>query len=225
VLVAAAAALLGVLGLTAVLALRQRPPIVPLQGSVDVLLWPERDRARRNLRLQDAGALPLRPGDGFAVEAELNRPAYLYVLWIDTDGQVQPVYPWRPGHWEGRPAGEHPAARLRRPEALDEFFPIEAGTPGMHTLVLLARETPLPPDVDLRAELGDLGRQTAQDVRAAVWFENGEVVRHERERGPVFFDARKADDPVLRAQQRLQELQERYGFTYTRAVSFADRGQ
>jgi hypothetical protein len=43
--------------------------------------------------------------------------------------------------------------------------------------------------------------------------------------GPVFFDARKADDPVLRAHQRLRELQERHGFSYTRAVSFADRGQ
>jgi hypothetical protein len=222
---AATVVLLGVLGLAAVLTWQHRPAAVPLTGFIDVLLWPERDRSRRNLRLQEAGALPLRPGDEFAVEAELNRPAYLYVLWIDTDGQVQPVYPWKPGHWEERPAVEQPVARLRRPEALDEFYPIEAGTPGMHTLVLLARETPLPPDVDLPAELGDLGRQTAQDIRAAVWFENGEVVRHDRERGPVFFDAHKADDPVLRAQQRLRYLQQRHGFTYTRAVGFADRGQ
>jgi hypothetical protein len=220
-----AAVLLGVLGLAAALTWRHRAAAVPLDGSIDVLLWPERDLGRRNLRLQDAGALPLRPGDAFAVEAELNRPAYLYVLWIDTDGQVQPVYPWRPGRWEERPAGEQPVARLRRPEALDDFFPIEAGTPGMHTLVLLAREAPLPADVDLRAELGDLGRQTAQDVRAAVWFKNGEVVRHGRERGPAFSDAHNTDDPVLRAQQRLRELQRRHDFIYMWAVSFADRGQ
>jgi hypothetical protein len=41
----------------------------------------------------------------------------------------------------------------------------------------------------------------------------------------VFFDGHKADDPVPRAQQRLRELQQRHGFTYTRAVSFADRGR
>ena len=40
-------------------------------------------------------------------------------------------------------------------------------------------------------------------MRATVWFENGAVARHGRERGPVFFDAYRADDPVLRAQQRL----------------------
>jgi hypothetical protein len=62
-------------------------------------------------------------------------------------------------------------------------------------------------------------------MRAAVWFENGAVVRPERERGPGFFDAHKADDPELRAQERLRELQQRHGFTSTRAVSFADRGR
>jgi serine/threonine protein kinase len=222
---AAAAALLVVLGLATLLAGRQRAPAGPLQGSIDVLVHSDNDPARRNVRLHDAGALPLRPGDAIAIEAELSRPAYLYVLWIDTDGQVQPVYPWKPGHWEVRPAVEQRVARLRRPEALDDFYPIQMGTPGMHTLALLARETPLPVGVDLRAELGDLGRQTEQDLRAAVWFENGAVVRHEQERGPVFFDARRADDPVLRAQQRLRELQQRHGFRYTCAVSLADRGK
>ncbi len=206
---------------------RSIPPVSAgaWKGSLDVVLWNQQDRARRSLRLNDPGTLPLRPGDEIAVEARLNRPAYLYVLWIDTDGRVQPVYPWRPGHWEDRPSQEAPLDRLRRPEALDEFFAVEPGTAGMQTLVLLARQTPLPSAVDLRAELGPLPRQTEQDLRAAVWFENGVAVQDETGRRALRFDVKKVEDPVLVAQQRLRELQRRCGFALTRAVSFADRGR
>jgi hypothetical protein len=41
----------------------------------------------------------------------------------------------------------------------------------------------------VEGEVGALSRQTEQDLRAAVWFENGAVVRHQRERGPGFFDS------------------------------------
>jgi tetratricopeptide (TPR) repeat protein len=134
------------------------------------------------------------PGDEFCIEAELNRPAYLYVLWIDTDGQVLPVYPWRPGHWEDRPPAERPVARLRRPEALDEFYKVLKGTPGMETLVLLARETPLPREADLRAELGQLPRPAVQELRATVWFEKGAPVRNRRGRDGRFERRCRAGD-------------------------------
>jgi hypothetical protein len=195
----------------------------PLKGSIDVLISEEDNPDRQNLRLNDVGALPLRPEDRFYVEAKLNRPAYLYVLWIDTDGDVHPLYPWKPDDWKGRPARERPVRRLRRPEALDDCYEVPKGTPGMETLVLLARETPLPPGVDLEAELGKLPKQTAQGRRATVWFENGEEVRDE----PAYrgrFDIKRRHDPVLLTQERIRTRLQRY-FTYTRAVSFANRGQ
>jgi serine/threonine protein kinase len=199
-------------------------PMAPPKGSLDVLLYQPDNPRRQNLWLDDVGALPLRPGDEFCIEAELNRPAYLYVLWIDTDGQVLPVFPWRPGHWEKRPEVERPVARLRRPEALDQFYKVPKGTPGMETLVLLARETPLPRDLDLRAELGVLPRPAAQELLATAWFENGEPVRNRRGRTGMF-DVTQRDDPVLQTQQRIKaRLLERH-FSYSLAVSFANRGQ
>jgi hypothetical protein len=194
-----------------------------LKGSLDILIYDPADRRRQNLFLDDPGAMPLRPGDEFCIEAELNRPAYLYVLWIDTDGQVLPVYPWRPSHWEDRPAEERPVARLRRPEPLDEFYKVSKGTPGMETLVLLARETPLPRDVDLRAELGELPRPAVQELRATAWFENGAPVRNRRGR-EGFFDVTRRQDPVLLTQQRIREKL-KDPFSYMLAVSFANQGK
>ena len=115
--------------------------------------------------------------------------------------------------------------KLRRPEALDEFYRLPADTPGMVTLVLLARETRLPADVDLRAELGELRPQKEQDLRATVWFENGEAVQDEPGRRAMRFDVTQRDDPVLAAQERIRSRLLGRHFAYARAVSFACQGK
>lgn len=198
------------------------PPPTPASwhGAIDVVIH---DPVRGDLNLLDPDVVPLRPGDQFAVEAELDRPVYCYVLWIDADGTVDPVYPWKPGHWDDRPAEEEPVRRLRRPAGLDAFYSIKPSSPGMETLVLLVRDTPLPRDKDLKAELGQIPPQTAQTLRATVWFENGQVVRGEAGRASNW-DEQRIDDP-LRATQ--EQIRSRLGalFPYTRTVSFADRGK
>ncbi len=198
--------------------------LAPLKGSIDVRVFGKDDPQRQNLFLDDPGAVPLRPGDEFCIEAKLNRPAYAYVLWIDTEGEVVPVYPWKPKHWEDRPADEHAVHQLRVPEALDRYYSIKAGTPGMDTLVLLARDEPLPPNVDLRGELGALPQPKAQGFRATAWFENGVPVKNERGRAGNF-DERQRDDPVLQTQERIRERLVGKHFSYVLAVSFADRGK
>jgi hypothetical protein len=221
-----AAVVLAVLGLgvTAWRLHQPAPPLAPPKGYVDVRIYEEKNPHRQNLYLNDTGALPLKAGDQFCIEAELNRPACLYVLWIDPDGDVHPAYPWEPEEWHKRPAVERPVARLRCHEALDAFYKLPQGRPGMHTLVLLARDTPLEPGVDLQAELGKLPPQEEKDLRATVWFENGTVVKGEANRQSRFFDAQKSNDPVLQTQQRLRERLQPY-FTYSRAVSFAYQGK
>jgi hypothetical protein len=136
---------------------------------------------------------------------------------------VQPVYPWSPGDWEKRPEEEHPVTRLRRPEGPDEFYHMKEGRAGMETLVLLARQTPLPRSVDLRKELGELTPPRAQELTATAWFENGEPIRNRRERAGRF-DVTRRDDPVFRTQQQIMEKLQRH-FAYTLAVSFANKGQ
>jgi tRNA A-37 threonylcarbamoyl transferase component Bud32 len=198
-------------------------PVAPLKGDIDVLVWKGGNARLPGLRLGDVGALPLTARDEFAVEVEMERPAYVYVVWIDADGEVLPVYPWQAGHWESPRGQERPIKSLRRPEALNHLYPVPE-EPGMETLVLLARETPLPADVDLQAEVGKFDKQTAQDIRACVWFENGKEVKDRPGRGAGRFDEKKIHDPVMEAQQRIKEKLQRH-FSYTRAVSFANQGK
>jgi predicted Ser/Thr protein kinase len=198
--------------------------LAPLQGWVDVRIWEPRSERRQNLGLRDEAALPLRLNDQIRVEARVNRRAYLYVVWIDAEGKALPVYPWSLGHWEERPADEKPVDHLSLPANPTESWPVESATAGMETLLLLAREEPLPRTVDLQGLLSGLPPQTMQSARAAVWFENGEVVQHEATRAPNFFNVKKIDDPVLRAQHYLHKTLGPY-CAYSRAVSFAYEGK
>ena len=61
----------------------------PLSGAVNVWIWDPGDPARHRLTLTDPGAMPLRAGDRIRVEARVNRPAHLYLVWIDADGVPQ----------------------------------------------------------------------------------------------------------------------------------------
>jgi hypothetical protein len=158
------------------------------------------------------------------IEAAIDPPAYLYVIMIDTEGKAAPLYPWQPGRWAERPAAEQPRGRLSLPAEPDAGWEVAAGPAGMETLLLLARPTPLPPGEDLAALLAGLPPQKEQGLRAAVWFESGEVVRGEADRVFTSFDPKQIDDPVLRTQALLQGRLKPL-FPYTRAVSYANQGK
>jgi serine/threonine protein kinase len=200
------------------------PSLPELKGYLDVRIREEGNANRQNLRLSQKEALPVKVGDWIRFEAQLNRPAYLYLVSIDTQGKAQPAYPWKAGNWQERPADEKARARLSVPEAPDEWGQVTAGPPGMETLMLLARDDRLPVDVPMATLFAGLPTPTLQHPRAAVWFENGAVVRDEVDRAVSFFETKRSDDPVLRTQALLRERLQPY-FRYTRAVSFANQGK
>jgi predicted Ser/Thr protein kinase len=204
------------------------PPDHPLlyHGALSVRVWDPAHPARRQLRLNQPGALPLRAGDQVRVEAEVDPPAYLYVVVIDPAGLAKPLYPWKPGEWNSRPADEKPRETLSLPEAADEEWRVTPGPAGMETLLLLARPKPLTAaeEAELKAAVTGLGPQAAQGPRSVVWFENGEEVKNDEAERASDFDAAKVDDPVLRTQTHLREKLRRL-FPYTRAVSYANAGK
>ncbi|HUT13598.1 MAG TPA: protein kinase [Thermoguttaceae bacterium] len=191
----------------------------PITGTIDVKVRNPDNPQRRDLSLAEAGALPLISGDHIRVEASVSQPSYLYVVWISPEGEATPVYPWAPGEWDSRPEHEQPISSISLPEGLNTGWPMQ-GPAGMETLVLLARGTPLPHDIELRELFAGFPVQEIQDPRAIVWLDKGEVV-DTVEREPQFFNPQEIDDPVLTTQRLLSE---RLGphFQLIRAVSFAN---
>jgi serine/threonine protein kinase len=228
VLLSGAAVLLVGLGL--LLWPRSRPPQPepgpPFKGWIDVRVWEKGNPRRQGLGLHQDGALPLKAGDLIHIDATLNQPGYLYVVWIDTEGQAALIPPPHDGDWRLRPQEEKPLARLSLPEAADEYVRLGEGPTGMQSLLLLVRDEPLPAGVPLRSLFADLPRQAAPTLRAAAWFENGELAKGEPDRSssPDFTKRTKINDPVLQTQALLQTKLKEW-FAYTRAVSFAYEGK
>jgi hypothetical protein len=243
----AASALVAALALLVYLALRPGPPatpetvpitpsaVPPLRGWIDVRVWKRAGHTGPDHflpgRFLGEGVLPLQGGDEVRVEAQLNRPAYLYVVWIDSLGEPQPIYPWKTGpkvpkdQWWTLPPVEHKVDRLSLPDTPGARWAMKREDPrGMETLLLLARATPWPRDVDLWVLLADLPPAEVQHPEAAVWFCNWQVVFDEPGRGPNLFDVQRPHDPVIQTQEILRRRLGQY-CAYSRAVSFANAGR
>jgi hypothetical protein len=204
----------------------------PLNGDLDVVVARGPKGRQRYLRLNDPDALPLRPGEDYVrLEAKLNRTAFLYLVWADTEGKASLLYPWDDSS-NRRPAREEKVQQLFWPSSTTAAK-LGGGPPGTESLLLLARDQQLPSDVDVVGLFAGLPRQKSLHAREAAWFENGALVRGEPERAAVGFDGDRGrpiaadqvpvDDPVLQTQAllrtRLRDL-----FPYSRAVCFSNRG-
>jgi hypothetical protein len=179
----------------------QPPPVAPLTAKVDVRVWKKADDAK-GLTLESEGALPLRAGYWMRVEAQSNRPAYLYVIYLDARGEASPLSPWRKYDWDNRPA-EEKRTRLHLPEdPRKDAAPLEAGPSGVEAVLLLARDEPLD-----GAEVGRLRGLFANKppaalfdpLRGAVWLGREERFGDDRDRGrPNFDQSGSVADPVQR---------------------------
>jgi hypothetical protein len=191
----------------------------PLKGYLDVRVTEEGNPRREGLLLHQPGALPLRPGDVMDYEVKVNRPAYLYLVYLDSKGGATPLFPWKNYDWKQRPKEE------RRSQLFDKG-PLAPSPAGIEALLLLVREEPLPGDVDMPKLFAGLPQQQGlPDQRARAWFENGELVRHDPDRGPpvLIGQGDPREDVVLQTQALLRDRL-RPLFPYTRAVCFAFQG-
>jgi len=199
----------------------------PLHGKITLWVDERGNARRRGLRLHQPGAVPVKPGDEVRVEAGVNRPAYLYLFWIGSDGKVGPIYPWAHGDWERRPAQEDKTDRLDLPPKTDKTWEIPPGDPGLEAVVLLAREeSPLPRrrDADLTKLLAGLPANRRTTFNTAVWIENGrEVTLDSHNRTAPTSKTRKSDDPVLRFRRLLLDKVQPLG-DYSQAVLFPNQG-
>jgi hypothetical protein len=199
----------------------------PLRGVLQLRVDDPSKSHRRDLRLDQPGVLPLKAGDRFRIEVQISRPAYLYLLWVGSDSKLAPIYPWRPGHWDERPAGEPKLDHLNLPARADKAWEIPAGRPGIETLLLLVREeSPLPrKDEETLAGLLSRGRApTEVPIKEAVWLENGrEIAIDLRDRAVPSTKTRKSDDPILAIRRLFSEKVQPLG-DYYQAIVFPSEG-
>jgi hypothetical protein len=199
-------------------------PPAPLSGELTVRVWSPAGGIKRGWKVDDPGALPVLAGERVHLEAHLSRPAYAYLLWLDGQGQVASLYPWRDRGFGSRLAREPAITVLHSPAELDRGWPME-GQGGLETALLLVRPTPLPPATDLAALIGRLPPAPLRDPRevAVRGFDPGQptdaINRSEHRRG-LGAEADRVDDPLLEVMEKL-----RPHFDVIRAVSFAYRGE
>jgi serine/threonine protein kinase len=198
------------------------PPQRPLSGDLDVLLWSPDNREHVRQSIRDPGALPLKTDDRVRVEAQLNQAAYIYLIWIAADGQVSPIYPWRPNDWSKFAIDERPMAGvslpLNEPNGGWRIF----GGPGMETILLLACREPIPQNFDLKSLLAGLPRLTFQDQHPLVAFDLGQSFV-DSTRGADFSDSAPLNDSLSKMQKLLADRLGRQ-FPLIRGVSFANKG-
>jgi hypothetical protein len=160
-------------------------------------------------------------------EVRLNRPAFLYLVWIDTEGRAPPLHPWKDNNWQKRPAHEEARDRLSVPPGDENMTQLGACPPGVETILLLARDEPLTTEeyATLVEMLGKPQlRRPPSDLHVAVWLENGERTEDERDRGPpVARLAESSADPELQTKGLMRGL--RGMFAYSRALCFGNEGK
>lgn len=190
----------------------------PLTGNLNVRIWSADGKAKSGLTITDPGALPVRNGDQVHLEASLNRPAYLYLLWIDSEGKVTRL--------DDVTAGATPRNELHSPAQLGQGWEM-IGAPGLETIVLLAAEKPLAANDDLAILIGtlpptgpsagdgfvafDIEGQPLAGLSSCVKVTGG---GESRGLGAI----KTINDPVVQSLERLRER-----FDLVKAVRFAHR--
>ncbi len=197
----------------------QETPVVPNPGSppiqqtryrgeVHVRIERQTADGTRLLDLTDPRALPMRRTDKFRIEAKVEPAAYLYAIWVDPGKDVTPLYPWDPRvGWGSRPAREQPSTDVSLPANAGDRYTAQEAKPGVATIVLLARATPLKEaDEEIRGwfeALPELPLRPGGE-RGVVWFDDYVAVIGDGTRAGTL-KVEKSGDPFAAWQGQLQQ--------------------
>jgi hypothetical protein len=220
-----AAVLIGVVAVVLFFVWKSRTPA--LDGELVVRITAA-DRNLGGVAVNEPGVVPVRAGESMAVEARFSEPAYCYLLWLDSQGRAVPLYPWNNDETEVQDANAPPPARgptkvVFSPMTITIGWKFGAHG-GLETVLLLARRTPLPPDVKLGDLLGALppARMRAREEVVSLRFDQGQAAASTplaQNRGDEA-EARESDRPLV---ERMDKL--RAHFEVIRALRFAHEGE
>ncbi len=91
-----------------------------------------------------------------SIDVDLKEPAFIYLVWINSEGQILPLYPWNNETLEVKDLNQPPPVR----RATNRIFSPLLGRswtfgdkPGAEMVILLARRTALPENINIAALL------------------------------------------------------------------------
>jgi serine/threonine protein kinase len=146
----------------------------------------------------------LRKNDLVRMEASASRPAYLYLVYQQSDGKFLPMYPWQEYDWLKR-GDEKPRNSLNLPE--NGFVPLDESPTGTEAILLLARDRPLDAEENLalmQAFKECEGNDAAPPLHGAARIDNDGVVKfvgeadHALRGKPNFAKPQEINDSVQR---------------------------
>jgi hypothetical protein len=110
--------------------------------SLQVEAWNEAKNEFESIHHQDV--LPLRVDSKIRVKLQSATPRYVNLFWIDGQGKLIPLYPWKPGEWNQLP-NNSPALSIELPEPTPEkpnpTWPLEGQ--GVETVFAFTSDKPL----------------------------------------------------------------------------------
>ncbi len=128
-----------------------REPIAPpkrsaLEGKLNVAIGKMSGKTRKMVPIEDPDALPVKAGDMMYLQAEYAEPAHTFIIWLDANGKVVPLYPWNFDELEQRDLEKPPPACqavrvIMNPMTIGKGWKFGKGS-GLETLVLLSRRAP-----------------------------------------------------------------------------------
>jgi hypothetical protein len=172
--------------------------------------------------LSDHGVVPLTSRDRVKLVIKLNRAAYAYVIWIDSRGNVKPLYPWQEfKDWDQKRPDEEPADTLELPLGGDiPFFRIQGGK-GIESILVCVRDTPLDKPERILRSLEGYGEADWREIglHCAAW-RNGKSLR------PPTMSPKDPGGSVRKWQEKIyQRVQAEFPEVAVRTVTFASAGE
>jgi hypothetical protein len=192
-------------GVGIALLMRRGSPAQPAGGALDgkliVYVRPP-ERSSEPQPVETPGAAPVLAGGNMSLEVQFSQPALAYLVWLDCEGKVLPLYPWNTQTLEVleiHPPPERRSAKLVYSPLLGGGWAFGEGQ-GTEIVLLLARRTPLPEEVklaDLIAPLPAETRQPAGEVALLAWKTGAGAVSVLRPAAPATEpQTLSADDPL-----------------------------
>lgn len=195
-----------------------------VSGKVDLYFWSQNGESKQAMKLGENLQFPIRPDDRIRIEVDFPENVYAYIVWIDPNGDVVPVYPWKPGSWE-LPKELNATSAISLPPDPSSGYPLDEIT-GYETMVVLAGLEPLPSSQLSSAQFKlKLPELDGQDASGRAWV-NGVPLFAEsgssQERSPIFSQPQPINNPVTQSQLKFREkLKQSLQPEFIHVVTFA----